>query len=79
MQKILIRQYSTIFQDIDVPTRYLLVGFPYENLNAVLRYYGINLGVRAILLNSPKLLYLNAYPVGIYILDFLRTGTDQIL
>lgn len=37
------------FQDIDVPTRYLPVGFPYENLNAVLRYYGINLGVRAVL------------------------------
>lgn len=37
------------FQDIGVPLRYFPVGYPYENLNAVLRYYGINLGVRAVL------------------------------
>lgn len=36
----------------DVPTdplRYYDVGTPYSNLNSVLRYYGINLGVRAVL------------------------------
>ena len=36
----------------DVPTdplRYYEVGTPYSNLNSVLRYYGINLGVRAVL------------------------------
>lgn len=37
------------FQDPGVPLRYFPVGYPYENLNAVLRYYGINLGVRAVL------------------------------
>lgn len=37
------------FQDVGVPLRYFPVGYPYENLNSVLRYYGINLGVRAVL------------------------------
>ncbi|MEA5256710.1 T9SS type A sorting domain-containing protein [Arcicella aquatica] len=37
------------FQDVGMPLRYFPVGYPYENLNSVLRYYGINLGVRAVL------------------------------